>query len=327
MRRQFYILMFLLATTFSTALRAQNVEAFASVDSTAIMIGDQVNYEIGISMPDDYLLGWPQITDTLTSHIEVLGSYPIDTLSEPNQLTLRQRLRITSFDSGFFEVPPVTFLYRQKDDTTIHSAITNKLFLQVYTPLVDTAQDFKVIKGPIREPYTFREILPWLLLALVVAVLIGLLVLYLTKRKKNHGVFVRKSKPLPPPHVTAIKKLDELRLAKIWQQGRLKLYYSQLTDIIREYMEGRFHFDAPEMTTDEILEALKKQKINKEVMDKLGTSLQLADLVKFAKAQPTALENDLSLDHCIDFVNETKAKVAEENGNTDDVQPQTGESK
>ena len=327
MKRHFSILMFLLTIALSPALHSQNAEAFASIDSTSIMIGDQVNFEIGIGIPEDYLVGWPQFTDTLTSNIELLGGFPIDTLVEGNRLTLKQRLRITSFDSGFFEIPSITFRYRQKDDTIILSANTNKLFLQVYTPVVDTTQAFKVIKGPIREPYTFREMLPWILLALLVAILVGLLVLYLQKRKKKQGVFVRKPKPLPPPHVTAIKKLDELRLAKIWQQGRIKLYYSQLTDIIREYMEGRFHFDAPEMTTVEILDALKEQKVNKEVTDKLGASLQLADLVKFAKAQPTALENDLSLDHCVDFVNETKAMVVEETEKTEDVQPQTVESK
>jgi hypothetical protein len=104
----------------------------------------------------------------------------------------------------------------------------------------------------------------------------------------------------------ALQKLEELRLAKVWQQGRIKEYYTSLTDITREYFEGRYFFDAMEMTTDEILEALDRQNINKGAINKIKGAFELADLAKFAKALPTPLENDLCLNHCVDFVKETK---------------------
>ncbi len=326
MKRAISILIFLLTISLSPAVHAQNVEAFSSIDSTSIMIGDQVTMEIGIGIPNGFVVDWPTFADTLTSHIEILKTDKIDTLVETEKLTLKQRLLITSFDSGFFEIPAVTFNFKHEDDTTQFTANTNKLFLNVYTPVVDTSQAFKIIKGPISEPYTFKEALPWILLALAIAAIVILVIWYLRKRKRNQPVFSRKAKPLPPPHITAIKKLEELRLAKIWQQGRMKLYYTQLTDITREYMEGRYHFDALEMTTDEILETLKEQKANKEIVGKLGASLHLADLVKFAKAQPTALENDLSLSHCVDFVNETKEVIVAQAEEEKDVQPKTEKS-
>ena len=90
------------------------------------------------------------------------------------------------------------------------------------------------------------------------------------------------------------------------QQGKLKMYYTGLTDIAREYFEGRFHFDAMEMTSDEIMTVLKKKPVNKEIYEKMGNVLQLADLVKYAKANPMPLENDQCLNHCVDFVKETK---------------------
>jgi hypothetical protein len=327
MKKIIVILTFLLAGIPGQVLHAQNVEAYATLDSTTIMIGDQLNMELGIQLPLGFEVLWPTLSDTLSKHIEIVSSSEVDTLVQDDRLNLKQQLLITSFDSGFFEIPSITFNFKHQDDTLVFSTNTNKLFIQVYTPVVDTTQAFKIIKGPIREPYTFKEALPWISLALVIIIALGLIVFYIRKRRKNQPVFARKAKPLPPPHVLAIKKLEELRLAKIWQQGRVKLYYTQLTDIMREYMERRYHFDALEMTTDEILEALKERKINQEAVNKIGASLQLADLVKFAKAQPTALENDLSLNHSIDFVNETKEVVVNQAEENKDVQPEKEENK
>jgi len=327
MKRFFSILFLWLTVVLSQQLYAQNVEAFATLDSTSIMIGDQLTMEVGINIPQGFEVSWPVFADTLSKHIEILKKEQLDTLLDADRMTLRQKLLITSFDSGFFEIPSIAFTFKHEGDTTQFIAISNKLFLQVYTPVVDTTQAFKVIKGPVSEPYTFREALPWIVLALAIVAIVVLLIWYLRKRRKNQPLFVRKPKPVPPPHVTAIQKLEELRLAKIWQQGRLKLYYTKLTDIAREYLEGRYHIDALEMTTDEILDALKAQKLNEEIVGKLGASLQLADLVKFAKAQPTALENDLSLSHCIDFVNETKVAETTQEDKEKDVQPQTAATK
>jgi hypothetical protein len=115
--------------------------------------------------------------------------------------------------------------------------------------------------------------------------------------------------------VEAIRKLEELRLARVWQSGKVKQYHSSLTDIMKNYLKRRFGFDAPEMTSDEILDELKVHNINQETTEKLKGVMQLADLVKFAKAQPTPLENDLSLEHCIDFVKETKPVVETQDEN------------
>lgn len=287
--------------------RAQTVEAFASIDSSSIMIGDQIGMEIGVRLPNGFLVEWPSIGDTVNSHIEILKTSGIDSVVVDNSILLSQRLLITSFDSGYFEIKPFEFHFKTPEDSNSFLANTNTLFLQVSTPVVDTAQAFKAIKGPVEEPYTFVEALPWILLGFGVVALIIAGIWILRRRKKNQPVFARKPKPKLPPHVVAITKYEELRLSKLWQQGLLKPYYTQLTDITREYLENRYHFDALEMTTDEILEACSSHQINDTIRGKLKNVLQLADLVKFAKEKPTALENDLCLNHCIDFVEETKA--------------------
>lgn len=291
-------------------LKAQQIEAWSSLDSNAIMIGDQVKYEIGITVPGDEIVTWPLLVDTVTSNIEILKRSLIDTTFSDSNMLLKQQFTITSFDSGYFTIPAVDFKFRNINDSNYFISSTGILFLQVYVPEVDTASAFKPLIGPIKEPYTFKELLPLIIGISVAIILIALLIYYIVKRKKRQPVFKRKIKPALPAHILAINKLEELRHNKVWQSGQLKKYYSELTDIIREYMVNRYHFDAPEMTSYEILTKLREFEINKEVMSKLDSVLFLSDMVKFAKAVPTALENDLGLTHCVDFVNETK-KISE----------------
>jgi hypothetical protein len=294
---------------------SQQAEAWLSADSSSIMIGDQIGVNLGIKLPAGSQVQWPLIGDTLTANIHVVKKENIDTITDAQKLTLQQHLVITSFDSGYFEVPPLHILYRLPNDTAVFDAVTGSFFLQVFVPDVDTTKPFKVIKGPVEEPYTFAEIFPWILLGLLVIAAIVFLIIYLNRRKKNQPLFKSKPKPLPPPDVEAIRKLEELRLARVWQSGKVKQYHSSLTDIMKNYLKRRFGFDAPEMTSDEILDELKVHNINQETTEKLKGVMQLADLVKFAKAQPTPLENDLSLEHCIDFVKETKPVVETQDEN------------
>ena len=287
-------------------LIAQNVEAYSKLDSSAIMIGDQIGLEVGINVPESFFVSLPFFKDTITTNIEIINKEPIDTTEVDDGFLISQKYTITSFDSGYFELPDFEFLFHHKDDTTVYRTNANTLFLMVNTPVVDTSQAIKAIKGPVSVPYTFGEIFPWVLLGLAVIGLVVFVIWYIRKRKKNKPIFARKPKPALPPDVLALQKLEELRLAKIWQQGKLKMYYTELIDITREYFEGRYHFDAMEMTSDEILEALTDHQVNRQITEKIRNAFQLADLVKFAKAHPTPLENDICLNHCVDFVNETK---------------------
>jgi hypothetical protein len=288
---------------------AQNVEAYSSVDTDSIMIGDQFQYKMGINVPTGFVVAWPQLTDTISKNIEIIDIQQIDTSYQENTLILNRRFTLTSFDSGYFEIPSYTFKFRHENDTIDFESNTLRYYIQVFTPAVDTSQAFKAIKGPISEPYTFREALPWIALGLLIIVVVFLIIWYLQKRQNNKPLFATKPKPELPPHIIAFQMLEELRLAKVWQSGRVKEYYTQLTDITRDYIERRFLIDAPEMTTDEILDALKEKDINTEISEKLKSALSLADLVKFAKAKPTPLENDVCLNHCVDFVKETKQET------------------
>ncbi len=328
-RLKILTVVFVFTSVFSAGYSvAQQAVAWSSVDTNAIMIGDQVLLNIGITLPKDAQVRWPMFNDTLTKNIEILNRSNIDTVLVDNDAKMSQMFVITSFDSGYFEVPPVHFDFVFPGDTTVFNKSTQSLYLQVMVPEVDTTQAFKAIVDPMREPYTLGEILPWIIVGVAVIIVLVLGIFYLVRKKNKKPIFSRKPAPLLPPHVVAINKLEDLRLAKLWQSGHLKKYYTEITDILREYLDRRYEFDAPEMTSYEIITELKGLDVNKEALSKIESVMNMADLVKFAKSNPTAVENDLCLAHSTDFVNETKKVVVEKQDDTDEnVEQVTKEKK
>ena len=287
---------------------AQSYKASAKLDTSAMLIGDQVKLDISFSYPSKTLVRWPVIGDTILKTIQVINRTKIDTLlsSDKKTLTLHQKFLITSFDSGFYAIPPIRFFYKQPSDTTIRFTQTETLLLSIHTMAVDTTKVIKPIKGPLNVPLTFKEILPWLLLAILVILIISAVLFYLKKRKKAEPVFQIRSRNQLLPHELALSELEKIRARKLWQEGRTKEYHSELTDVLRSYIESRFNIMAMEMTSLEILDEIKTQKVmNKGSYEKLNYILTLADLVKFAKMKPLPTENELSMENAIAIILDT----------------------
>lgn len=307
----------------NTNLHAQEVFADARLDTTDILIGDQIRLNIVFTMPLDSRVIWPFYKDTLTGNIEIIGQSAVDTMinESENLVNMIQSITITSFDSGYYYIPPLKFRYQPIDDTAFTVVSSMPMYLHVHTMEVDTAQSIKAIKPPLGAPLTFKEILPWLLIALAAAILVFLIIYIIRKRKKKEPIFKIRTRPVLPPHVIAINELEGLKLKKLWQAGKTKNFYTELTDIVRVYIEGRFGVQAIEMTTEEILEGMKSTDTGKESIDKLARTLVLADLVKFAKEQPLPLDNDNSMSYSMSFVKETSPRSGDaeeiENKSTD----------
>jgi hypothetical protein len=304
MKTKLYIIaIWLLA---SVQLFAQTVSV--KTDTNAILIGERVRLDLNYELPNDKKPLFPLFNDTLTGQIEIIGRSLIDTTInlETKMQTLHQQLILTAFDTGYFVIPPIPFGMMQAGDTSYDVFQTEPLLLNVFTVEVDTTKDIKPIVRPIAQPYTIDEFLPWILFAFALAAIIFAIIYFIRRRKKNKPLFKKKGKPALPPHEQAMLDLDELKRKKLWQSGRLKEYQSELTDIIRHYIEGRFGINAVEMVSYEIMEALKTTSVNADALAKIAATFELADLVKFAKSGASAIENDTSYNNCIDFVNETK---------------------
>lgn len=288
------------------------IKATAKLDSNEIIIGQQVKLQLSIQYRVDggkrIQVLWPEITDTIRKEVEVVSQSKIDTIvdkADPFLFTQTQTLNITSFDSGYWAIPPFKFL---AGDT--NGIFTDPLLLQVSTMAVDTTQAIKDIKEPYEETYTWIDwlkdnmIYVWVLLGALLVLLIFYLIVRYTRKVKPPMVEVEI--PKIPAHIIAFEKLDKLKTENLWQNGKLKLYHSQLTDIIREYIENRFKIQALEQTTEEILYGFRKVAIDDESKSKLKQVLIIADLVKFAKEQPLPNENEMSMTNSYDFIHGTK---------------------
>ena len=309
---------------------SQEIEITASIDSSAILIGDQTTVRLEIRYPDGSKVITDTYADTLTKGVEILLQSEFDTTHfEENRILLRKEFLITCFDSGIYVIPPFEV---SLPDTAVDAIFRSKpLFLRVMRADIqpaDSSEQFFDIKLPYEARVGFRELMPYILGGLFIAGLATFLILFLKKRKRDEPV-VRKLKPSEPAHIAALRELDKLKSEKIWQQGKVKLYYSRLTEILRNYLEDRYGILAMEQTSSETLHSLLEIGFNdNNLYSKLKEVLYLADLAKFAKAKPLPNENETSLLSAYIFVNETKEawkKIGDDEKGTDKLEEKPAE--
>ena len=299
----------ILALLFSSGLiQAQQLKATARLDSINILLGDQLKYWLEIEYPKDATVEFPQIPDSLSGKIEVLNKSKIDTLELDNKAFLKQirSYTITCFDSGSYFIDPQWF--KININGTIDSVPTNGVTLHVHTMAIDTTRGLTDIKMPYSAPVTLKEVTPYILGILLIAAIIFLVLYSIKRRKKNKPFFTLPVKPKEPPHVIALRELDRIKNEKIWQKDKTKQYYSEVTDVLRNYIEDRFEIRAMEETTDEILANFRYRRdlLNEKSFTNLSQILSLADLVKFAKYKTLPDDDNLTLVNSYFFVNDTK---------------------
>jgi len=186
---------------FTATAMAQGIKVEASLDTNSIVIGDQTHLILKLTQGEKPTVQWPIIEDTITKNIEVLDISALDSLKDKNgKWEISRKYLITSFDSGYFVVPPLKFIYDYKNDSTFSEAETEAMLLTVKTVEVDTTQAIKDIKDIESEPYTFGEILLYFVLPPLAVILIALIVIYIIRRRKAHKpIFGPTKKPYPHP--------------------------------------------------------------------------------------------------------------------------------
>ena len=306
------------------AASAQGVEVSAKVQDEHVAVGKPFSLDLTMKVPYGYYVEWNEFaTDTLSEQIDILKRGDLQrTADADSNIIVQQQLTLMTFDTGYVHVPSVGLTYaRSVEDQMRMKAFTDPVQLYVTTITVDTTQAFRPIVPPIDQPVSMKEVFPWIL-GLLLLILVGLMVWFFLKRRKpkvdENGQSVRG--PVTPPYDKAIGDLESLKQQKLWQVGKLKEYYSGLSDIAREYIEGQFNVNAVEMTTDDILRDVRELNFDQEIYGKLKDTMELSDLVKFAKYTTSPLENDNAMNDMTDFVNKsyehyqaTKAKEEEVN--------------
>lgn len=303
-------LLLIASITFLGSLSAQEITTRAVLDSTNILLGDQVILRLEVKQPQNAKIAFPSLSDTLTPNVEIVKRSKIDTVKLKNdRLHIYQNLTITSFDSGQHQIPPIYF--KLDYDGLTDSLKTSPVTLNVHSFNVDLKKGITDIKTPYDAHITLKEASPYIL-GTIVALAVIFLILYAIRRSKR-GVEQQgpPPRPLEPPHIIALRDLERVKQEALWKEEKIKQYYSELTDVVRTYIEYRFEVQAMESTTDEILADLttNKNRLTKKAQEQLTQMLQLADLVKFAKYQPLPDDHQISLANAFFFVNETKIEV------------------
>ena len=324
-------LLFFMATfALFGALKAQQVEAESKVESTDVQVGKPFTLDLSLNVPYGWFVEWNDFAnDTLTEQLDIIKRSEVErTADADSNVIVKQQLTLMTFDTGQVQVPSVGLTYaRSFDDPDRFMAYTDPINLYSTTMAVDTTQAFKPIVEPLKAPVQMKEVFPWILAALLLVLLVLGIWLLLRRRKRRvdaNGNVVRG--PVIPPYDKAVTDLENLRQQKLWQSGKVKEYFSALTDIAREYIEGQFGVNAVEMTTDDILEEIKPLHFSQETYGKLKETMEVADLVKFAKYSTSNLESENAMTSMTEFVNESYAQYQQMKAMSTSAPSQTNET-
>lgn len=283
--------------------RAGDVIVEASLDSMMMWIGQQTGLHLGVTCDSGQLVEFPLFSDTVVSGLEIIPPVRTDTvlLNRGERMTVTRHYTVTSFDSALYYIAPVEV----KVDGQPHLSNRLALAFMTYEIPEENASDIYGPKENMNTPVIFREVI--MPVTFLIISLIALTVMFfLLRRYKDNKPIIRRIKVEPklPAHTRALEGIERLRSEGRAHDDDPKEYYTQLTDIVRQYINERFGFNATEMTSDEILEHLNESR-DKESLKELSELLTTADMVKFAKMRPMLGENDRNLLSAVEFVKDT----------------------
>lgn len=275
----------------------------------SIGIGDRFTYSIEVEKDLVQTVIFPNFAASAGEQFELIEDVPVDTLErDGRRLKLRKSFRLAAFQEGVQRILPQVMYADKNIIDTLYGEDTLSLLVTTFE-IDSTSHSIFDIKPQKTLPFRFGEIsgyLMWSLVALVVLA-IGLYVAYRIMRHYGKSLSdIFHPAPPMPPHEEAFRALERLYVLRLCQHDKHKLYYSTLTDILRRYIAARFEVGAMEMTSDEIIAAMRDVELQKKAAMDMADVLRAADLVKFAKAIPESDENEASYQAVWDFVELTK---------------------
>lgn len=285
----------------------------------SVLIGDQLRYGFhlqgvpvgtGLLLPD-YSKGFAP-----GDSVEIVHSWTADTVKvggskrHPTSHDIDFSLVITSFEEGKHRLPPLSVI-KESSAGVFDTLLFKPLELEVFTIPVDTTTYvIHDIKGQVQYPLTFSEVLPYLIGLLVALALVWAIRALVVARRKRRSP---DAAPDEPPYLVALRKLEKYRGEKYWAKDRQKVFYSGITDALREYIDARYGIDAPEMTTAEIFDSLSHTDVPADLFVQTKSLFETADMVKFAKAFASDEENASAVPTAVRFVTSTYQTESKDN--------------
>lgn len=279
-----YTFLLLLVTAVAFA---QQPKVETSIDSTKIKIGSQFNLTLKTTVDTTTRVNFPEGKNF--GQLEVLESYPVDTLRKDAMYELIKKYGLTQFDSGRYVIPRLPVVINNK---TVRS---DSLLIEVTPVVVDTLKQKMYDIKDVATAENKNLLWLWILIGVIAAAGIGFGVWWFIKKRKKPQPKKEETVYTSPIEKATIQ-LKVLEDKALLSKGEVKGYYSELTDIARTYIEEAIHIPAMESTTGELIEAMraavrrKNMKLNQETFEQLEKVLRNADLVKFAKVRPVEYE-------------------------------------
>lgn len=287
---------------FSSAISFSQTGSLVA-DKNKILIGDQVSLSLRYTFDasiDPNMVIYPKLesNQSINDTIEIISALePKISTKTDNQgnelLVWQQEFTVGLYAGGNIQLGPFKAIL--SGDTIVSNVTT----LVVETPELQEEVGFVGIKDISTDPYTFWEKVMlwlkehWILLTIILCVILGSIGILLYLRKKPEQAAIKKPAiPLPEQWLAHLNQVEQQQL---WQNGQHKLYYTEVTDTIRKFLEYKFNIQAMEQTSDEIIQALRLSSINKELMSKIQNLFSLSDLIKFAKTTPMPQENEMAM--------------------------------
>lgn len=290
---------------------ASGIAVTASVDSVSVLMGDRTHIRVNIDMPessarDARIVDFPIIppgSDYLPwNGVDLIDVDSASTITNGNRHIVYD-FTIQAFDPGTVTIPPFAVLGEAGADT----AFSNVLTLKVIPVDVDSLETINPLESIVSPATKWYDYIPnWLFWTLLTLVLVaaGIVCAAVFLKNKEEEI-IRKAAPIPP-YDLAVSRLQSLRSRNLAESGHEKEYYTELVDILRQYLEGRFSINAMEMTSTQIVRALRSNPKTRMSADQIKSVLAIADFVKFAKVRPLPDDNVKAYSRAFDFVEQTK---------------------
>lgn len=311
-----YCLLIVLSLLGFQSIYAQNADAV--IGREEILIGEQAELVLScrISKENPETIVFPALSDTVVDKVEIVSQSAIDTLQTGEGISetrLEQKFYITSFDTGYYVIPPLEF--------TVNGEVekTDPLLLSVKTVEIDTTASIKGASPNYSVEVGISDYIkvywPYGAGVLGAAILAAILFLIIRKRKQIPA------KPEPTPEVVdtrtpleiALEELKRIQREAIYKRNLVKEYHTEITEALRDFIERQFSIHTHEQTSRQILDGLKFSGLTEKSTARLRTILFRADMVKFAKLVPDPEENKKAVEEAIEFVKENQPVSENEN--------------
>lgn len=311
MKRLVTTMLGLTVSLTTTLLSAQAISVKASIDSVEMTMGDVAHINVSVDVPRQsvstlQLVDFPVLgpgAEFLSFHgVDVVAS---DSTSHATDSGVRYDFDFTiqAFDPGTITIPPFEVVAAAGGDTVRSQALA----LKVHPVDVDSLETIHPITSVASPDTRWYDFVPDWLLWLIGAIVVAACAVYAFVKLRRHREVIESQKTTPiPPYDLAKQRLERLRVKNLAAGGHEKEYYTELVDILRQYLEGRFGINAMEMTSSQIIRALRANPETRLTADEMRSVLSVADFVKFAKVRPLPDDNVKAFNRAANFVDTTK---------------------